>query len=164
MKITTFLRIAFSILATITVSACTPPLNPARPPDSPAAPPPLVHDSTIAVPIKIDVGVLAQAAEAHLPMTQGPGGIYWISGMGVGHGASAQLGIHRSGAVTASTSDGCVSLAAPLQINNGRIDWSEKILFTRISKHFDFGGGGNGGMILTAAAADNNSTTSSRMR
>lgn len=115
----------------------------AQPVDSPAKPNELTKPSGAAsvIPIALvaDIGVIRKELERGLPTGTREHGIIWITGQRMGC-CDVQIGVNRSGYVAISVADNALKWSVPLSINNGRVDWSKKLLFVTVRHHEEFGG------------------------
>lgn len=131
--------LATSVAATLLAACST--ISPTQPSSGPESPLPTVENSSITVPIQVSTVALAQQIDGVL---DGP--IYYVSGKDIGGNKSLQIGLRRQGNTTVTTDNGCLALATPVVIYDGRIDWYETINLLigskKIKKHFDFGGSG----------------------
>ena len=129
--------IAVSLYALLTVVPIA-----AQPIDSSTHLPPAMGGLSV-LPIvgTADAGLIRDELERGLPTGQRENGVLWMTGHRVSGCCHLQLGVHRSGAVSLAYSDDALSWSVPLSINNGRVDWAEKLLFVTIRHHEDFGGG-----------------------
>jgi len=134
--------VAMACIAALLLTACET-IRPLKPEASPGAPLPSVPNSLLTIPVRVNVAALSAEIDSSLSPTEGPAGIYWTSNEGIAHNSTLQLGVHRSGNTSLTTDDGCLVLAVPVAINNGRIDWFQKVGFVKVKKHFEFGGSGN---------------------
>ena len=103
--------------------------------------PPISVLSVIPILATVDARPIRDELESALPTGHRERGMVWITGHRIGDCCHVQLGVHRSGAASLGYSDGALSWSVPLSINNGRVDWREKLLFLTIRHHEDFGGG-----------------------
>ena len=95
--------------------------------------------SVIPIEVEVDVDALKSVMEENLPTEERERGIYWTTGERVGC-CFLQFGIHRSGPVSVSVTDNALLWTVPLAINNGRVDWSKKVLIVTVRHHEEFGG------------------------
>lgn len=133
-------RFAWMAVAVLGIAACGS-IKPPQPEQEKEAPLPTAPNSSITLPIRLDSGALQQEINERLGQGQGPQSLYWTSGEPISGNATIQFGVHRSGEAQVSSENGCLVFKVPLAVNSGRIDWSEKVGFIRVKKHFDFGGG-----------------------
>ena len=103
--------------------------------------PPTSVLSVIPILATVDARAIRNELESGLPTGHRERGVVWITGHRIGDCCHVQLGVHRSGAASLGYSDDAISWSVPLSINNGRVDWREKLLFLTIRHHEDFGGG-----------------------
>ncbi len=129
-----------SIAATILTACGT--VHPIRPEKEPERPLPQVPNSSLTVPIWVDVPALSEQINGHFSSTQGPSGIFWTTNKYIGNGLNLRMGIHRSASTNVATNNDCLVIDIPIAVNDGRIDWKQERTLRAIHKHVDFGGSG----------------------